>query len=224
MGKFIRIFSLLMAFWLFASGCAISKEEPQEKPQNQVSESQDEDAANPSPDENDGQNAASLHDILKNKYYFLEIDKPMKDFEAEDLNGNKVKLSDYKGKIIFLNFWATWCPPCRAEMPHMEEFYSKYKDEDVVILAVNSTSVELKGGTDDKAAEKKVRSFIEEYGYTFPILLDRNDEAWKIYYQAGVPANYIIDKEGIVRYLKVGAFSGLEEMELTVEAIRTMEE
>ncbi|MCM8901852.1 TlpA family protein disulfide reductase [Caldicoprobacter algeriensis] len=216
----MKIFTLLLVLGLFVSGCAVSKDVPQEKPQDQTAKSNGENAANPSQDED----AASPQDILKNRYYFLEVNKPMEDFEAEDLNGNKVKLSDYKGKIIFLNFWATWCPPCRTEMPHMEEFYAKYKDEDVVVLAVSSTSVELRGGTDDKAAEKKVRDFIQEYGYTFPVLLDRDDEAWKIYYQTGVPANYIIDKEGIVRYLKVGAFSGQQEMELAVEAIRAMGE
>lgn len=224
MSNTIKILSLFVAFLLFVSGCTTSKETPQERPQDQVNEPQNGDTDKPSQDKGDSQNSASPQDILKGKYYFVEINKPMEDFEAEDLNGNKIKLSDYKGKIIFLNFWATWCPPCRAEMPHMEEFYAKYKDEDIVILAVNSTSVELKGGTDDKAAEKKVRNFIEEYGYTFPILLDRNDEGWKIYYQAGVPTNYIIDKEGIVRYLKVGAFSSQKEMELAVEAIRSIEE
>ncbi|WP_252228631.1 TlpA disulfide reductase family protein [Caldicoprobacter algeriensis] len=220
MSRIMKIFTLLLVLGLFVSGCAVSKDVPQEKPQDQTAKSNGENAANPSQDED----AASPQDILKNRYYFLEVNKPMEDFEAEDLNGNKVKLSDYKGKIIFLNFWATWCPPCRTEMPHMEEFYAKYKDEDVVVLAVSSTSVELRGGTDDKAAEKKVRDFIQEYGYTFPVLLDRDDEAWKIYYQTGVPANYIIDKEGIVRYLKVGAFSGQQEMELAVEAIRAMGE
>jgi peroxiredoxin len=224
MGKIMKIFTLLLVLGLFVSGCAASKDVPQETPRDQTAESKDENAANPPRDEGNGENAASPQDILKNKYYFFEVNKPMEDFEAEDLNGNKVKLSDYKGKIIFLNFWATWCPPCRIEMPHMEEFYAKYKDEDVVVLAVSSTSVELRGGTDDKAAEKKVRDFIQEYGYTFPVLLDRDDEAWKIYYQSGVPANYIIDKEGIVRYLKVGAFSGQQEMELAVEAIRAMGE
>ncbi|MFO7154273.1 MAG: TlpA disulfide reductase family protein [Caldicoprobacter oshimai] len=222
MSRIIKIFTLLLVLGLFVSGCAVSKDTPRETPQDQAAESQDENAAKPS--QNNGDDGASPQDILKNKYYFYEINKPMEDFEAEDLNGNKVKLSDYKGKIIFLNFWATWCPPCRAEMPHMEEFYEEYKDEDVVVLAVSSTSVELRGGTDDKAAEKKVRSFIQEHGYTFPVLLDRDDEAWKIYYRSGVPANYIIDKEGIVRYFKMGAFSGKQEMELAVKAIRALEE
>ncbi|SFQ13227.1 TlpA disulfide reductase family protein [Caldicoprobacter faecalis] len=222
MSRIIKIFTLLLVLGLFVSGCAVSKDTPRETPQDQAAESQDENAAKPS--QNNGDDGASPQDILKNKYYFYEINKPMEDFEAEDLNGNKVKLSDYKGKIIFLNFWATWCPPCRAEMPHMEEFYEEYKDEDVVVLAVSSTSVELRGGTDDKAAEKKVRSFIQEHGYTFPVLLDRDDEAWKIYYRSVVPANYIIDKEGIVRYFKMGAFSGKQEMELAVKAIRALEE
>ncbi|MBM7583385.1 thiol-disulfide isomerase/thioredoxin [Caldicoprobacter guelmensis] len=221
MGKIVKAFVFLLVFGVFISGCETSKEVPREMPKSQTPGSlnkRDEELR-----QDNGQERVSLQDILKEEYGFYEINKPMEDFEVEDLNGNKVKLSDYKGKIIFLNFWATWCPPCQAEMPHMEEFYAKYKDEDVVVLAVNSTSVELRGGTDDKAAEKKVKDFIKKYGYTFPVLLDRDDEGWRIYYQAGVPANYIIDKEGIVRYLKIGAFSGQQEMELAVKAIRTME-
>lgn len=221
MGKIVKAFVFLLVFGMFISGCGISKDVPRETPQGRTPGSPNKSDAGLTQD--NGQKGMLPHDILKSKYGFYEINKPMEDFEAEDLSGNKVKLSDYKGEIIFLNFWATWCPPCRSEMPHMEEFYAKYKDENVAVLAVSSTSVELRGGTDDKAAEKRVRDFIERNGYTFPVLLDRNDEAWKIYYQAGVPANYIIDKEGIIRYLKLGAFSSLQEMELAVEAIMAME-
>ena len=63
---------------------------------------------------------------LKENVDYLTIDKPLIDFELEDLNGNKIKLSDYKGQIVFLNFWATWCPPCRAEMPDMEAIHQEY--------------------------------------------------------------------------------------------------
>jgi len=136
------------------------------------------------------------------------------------LQGNKVRLSDFKGKIVFLNFWATWCPPCREEMPFMQELYEKYKDKDIVVLAVNPNQVENRGVDDSEKAEQKVREFIKENGYTFPILLDRDDSAWAVYQQRGIPANYVIDKEGVIKYLKPGAFTGLEEMEAFAEAIR----
>lgn len=151
------------------------------------------------------------------------LDIPMEDFSAVDLKGKNVKLSDYKGKIIWLNFWATWCPPCKEEMPYMEELYNKYKDKDLVILAVAPTSVELKGGTDSNKAKKQVESFIKENGYTFPVLLDKEDKAWEIYQQRGIPANYIIDKKGIVRYVIPGAFASKEQAENLIENIRAIE-
>ena len=106
----------------------------------------------------------------------------------------------------------------------MEEFYKEYKEKEVVLLAVSPTSVELRGGNDAEEAENRVRDFIESNGYTFPVLLDKDDEAWAIYQQSGVPANYIIDREGIIRYLKIGAFSSKEEMERFVKAIEAIQD
>jgi len=164
----------------------------------------------------------SKEELLKEMY-----DVPIVDFELEDLKGNMVKLSDYKGKIVFLNFWATWCPPCKEEMPYMQELYEEYKDQDVAILAVNPASVELRkdslGEGDAEEAEKRVREFIEKEGFTFPILLDRKDEVWAVYMQWGIPANYIIDKEGIIRYLIPGAFISKDQMLEIIEKIRAIE-
>ncbi|MCG8502360.1 MAG: TlpA family protein disulfide reductase [Firmicutes bacterium] len=151
------------------------------------------------------------------------MDLAMEDFEAVDFEGNTVKLSDYKGKIIFLSFWATWCPPCREEMPWMQEIYDEHKDQDVVILAVSPTSVEMRGGDDSDRAENQVRKFITENGYTFPVLLDKEDKAWSVYQQRGIPANYVIDKQGIIRYTIPGAFRSKEQMETFIENIRSIE-
>lgn len=151
------------------------------------------------------------------------MDLAMEDFEAVDFEGNTVKLSDYKGKIIFLSFWATWCPPCREEMPWMQEIYDEHKDQDVVILAVSPTSVEMRGGDDSDRAENQVRKFITENGYTFPVLLDKEDKAWSVYQQRGIPANYVIDKQGIIRYSIPGAFRSKEQMETFIENIRSIE-
>ncbi|NLC43989.1 MAG: TlpA family protein disulfide reductase [Clostridiales bacterium] len=160
-------------------------------------------------------------DILKDyERGYAVIDAPIEDFELEDLEGNKVRLSDLEGKYVFLNFWATWCPPCRDEMPHMQTFYEKYKDEGVVILGVNPNQVENQGVDNAERAEEKAREFIDDNGFTFPILLDRDDSVWAIYQQRGIPANYMIDKEGTVKYLKPGAFSSLEEMEAFLEALK----
>ena len=105
----------------------------------------------------------------------------------------------------------------------MEHFYKEYKEKGVVLLAVSPTSVELRGGKDAEEAEKRVRDFIESIGYTFPVLLDKDDQAWAIYQQSGVPVNYVIDRDGIIRYLKIGAFLNKEEMERFVKAVEAVQ-
>lgn len=155
-------------------------------------------------------------DVTEGMDYFT-VDVVAKDFELEDLKGNKVKLSDYEGQIVFLNFWATWCPPCRAEMPDMEEIYKEYEDRGVAILAVNSTSMELRGGNDSKKARKQVEEFIESAGFTFPVLLDSDDEVLVKYNNivpiTGIPTTFMIDKKGQIRYARPGAFISKEQIE-----------
>lgn len=118
------------------------------------------------------------------------------DFELTTLEGKKVKLSDYKGKKVILNFWATWCPPCRAEMPDMEEFYSTYKDKDIVILGVNLTKSEQE--------ESVVREFIKSYGITYPIPLDVESSVAETYQVSAIPTSYFIDTKGVIREKIVG--------------------
>ena len=155
-------------------------------------------------------------DVTEGMDYFT-VDVAAKDFELEDLKGNKVKLSDYEGQIVFLNFWATWCPPCRAEMPDMEEIHKEYGDRGVAILAVNSTSMELRGGNDSKKARKQVEEFIESAGFTFPVLLDSDDEVLVKYNNivpiTGIPTTFMIDKKGQIRYARPGAFISKEQIE-----------
>lgn len=213
---------------IFLSGCTTSKLQTEEN-KGSTSSTQDGTKKSDSDENNEtdktsennslsGTNKPSKEDLLKDM-----MDIPMEDFESVDLDGNTIKLSDYKGKIILLNFWATWCPPCREEMPMMQEVYEKYKDQDVVILTVNPTSVELRGGTDSKKAENQVRKFIKDSGFTFPVLLDKEDKAWDIYQQRGIPVNYVIDKQGIVRYGFSGAFQSKEQIEMLIENIRAIE-
>ena len=183
-----RIIAFLFTVVIFAallSGCKTISKEQAEDSKNEAPKTEEKNDESVKASENN-----SLPDDKKpNKEDLLKdmLDIPMEDFEAVDLEGNKHKLSDYKGKIIFLNFWGTWCPPCRKEMPYMQEIHDDYKDQDVVILAVSPTSVELRGGNDSKKAESKVKKFIEDSGYTFPVLLDKENEAWSLYQQRGIP-------------------------------------
>ncbi len=131
-------------------------------------------------------------------------------FTLETLEGGKTKLTDYRGKNIIVNFWATWCPPCRAEMPDMQSFYDKHHDEDFVILAVNLTSTE--------SNRSNIQPFLEELGVTFPVLLDEENEVAEEYKVVGYPTSYFIDKAGTIRYKVVGPMNR-EFMQKQVKAM-----
>ena len=128
----------------------------------------------------------------------------------------RLNCPDYKGQIVFLNFWATWCPPCRAEMPDMEAIHQEYGDKGVVILGVSSTELELRGGNDKEKARQQVQEYIDNEGFTFSIPLDSDNKAVReynaIYPMIGIPTTYMIDREGIIRYVRSGAFQGEEQL------------
>lgn len=115
------------------------------------------------------------------------------DFTLKDLKGNQVTLKNFKGRVVFLNFWATWCPPCRREMPSMERLYKQLKDRDFTMLAV-----------DMQESEKRVRAFISEFSLSFPVLLDLNGDISSLYGIVGLPTTYIIDREGKIIGKAVG--------------------
>ncbi|HBF2039328.1 TPA: redoxin family protein [Clostridioides difficile] len=123
------------------------------------------------------------------------------DFTLTDQYGKTHKLSDYEGKVVFLNFWATWCPPCKEEMPYIEQLYKDYNknNDDVVILGVASPNLGREG------SREHVVNFLKEQGYTFPVVLD---EDGALAYQYGInafPTTFIIDKEGYVTQYIPGA-------------------
>ncbi|WP_404452731.1 redoxin domain-containing protein [Virgibacillus necropolis] len=136
----------------------------------------------------------------------LEVGKQAPDFELTTLSGKTVRLSDLRGKKVFINFWATWCPPCKKEMPEMQEFYEKYSDE-VEILAINATGQEN--------SMKSVRNFINDFNYTYPILLDKKLKVVESYMAYGLPTTYFIGTDGVVQQpRKVGpmTYDFMEEM------------
>ncbi|KGR89709.1 hypothetical protein CD30_15625 [Ureibacillus massiliensis 4400831 = CIP 108448 = CCUG 49529] len=117
-------------------------------------------------------------------------------FTLKNMNGTAVNLSDFKGKIVILNFWATWCPPCREEMPDMQRFYEKNKENGIEIVAVNLTN--LDNGV------QAIESFIQDYGLTFPILLDKDGVVGSMYEILTIPTSFIIDTDGGVFQKIVG--------------------
>lgn len=117
-----------------------------------------------------------------------DIGKAAPVFELKDLEGKKVSLADFKGKVILLNFWATWCAPCKAEMPSIENLYKRFKDKGLIVIGVSVDN-----------SETTVRSFVKEKGLTFPILLDKGKEvSFDDYGVIGLPVTFLIDKKGII--------------------------
>lgn len=124
----------------------------------------------------------------------LKVGAKAPDFELKTLAGDTVKLSDLKGKKVMLNFWATWCPPCKAEMPAMEEFHKEAGDE-VVILAVNIDP------------HLDVKAFVDENSITFPIPLDAEDKVNETYQVLSIPTTYFIDTKGNIGNKYIGAMN-----------------
>jgi len=108
-----------------------------------------------------------------------------RNFTLPLLSGGNAALSAYRGKVVILNFWATWCPPCRVEMPSMETLYQRFKNQGLEILAVDV-------GEDNVTVQR----FVQSNGYTFPILLDRDNRVSSVYGIEAIPTTYIIDREG----------------------------
>ncbi|WP_231505661.1 TlpA disulfide reductase family protein [Bacillus sp. EB01] len=118
------------------------------------------------------------------------------DFQIKTLDGADVKLSNMRGKKVIVNFWATWCPPCKAEIPHMEDFYDTADKTKVEILAINLTTTEKNEGN--------VKEFVKDKKVTFPVLLDEDGDIGDQYQAVTIPTSYLIDSQGIVRKKIVG--------------------
>ncbi|MGM9596369.1 MAG: TlpA family protein disulfide reductase [Eubacteriales bacterium] len=122
------------------------------------------------------------------------------DFTVLDSDGNEVRLSDFAGEPIVINFWATWCPPCRAELPDFNEMYTKYGND------VNFLMVNLTDGISETI--EGVKSFVSQEGYTFPVYYDTQSDASSTYSVYSIPLTLFIDKSGNIVGNHVGAMSG----------------
>jgi len=135
-------------------------------------------------------------EVDKSEFTSKKVDwegKPAINFTLEDTKGNEVKLEDFKGKVVILDFWATWCMPCVMELPHLQKIYEDYQDQGLVVLGINSQN--------DVEAIKK---FLKEKGITFPVLYDTEEEVSEKYKVDCIPRLLIIDREGLVRTDFVG--------------------
>lgn len=133
-------------------------------------------------------------------YQALQLLRPEKPLPAREFTlpapgGAKVRLADFKGKVVFLNFWATWCPPCKEEMPAMERLYQKLKARGFVVLAV---SIDAEG-------DSVVTPFLKEHHLTYPVALDQKMEVARLYAVRALPSTYLIDRKGKIVAMALGA-------------------
>lgn len=132
------------------------------------------------------------------------------DFTLETLDGGQVTLSDLRGQAVVVNLWASWCPPCRAEMPALQRVYEAYRDRGLVVLAVNVTY-------QDSLAD--ATAFVRQYGLTFPVALDRRGLVANRYLLRALPSTYFVDREGVIRKVIVGGPMSEATIRTTVEEI-----
>lgn len=135
------------------------------------------------------------------------VGSPAPDFELKNLVGNDVTLADYRGNVVVVNFWATWCPPCRAEMPGIQAVYDTYKDQGMIVLAVNA-----------QEDQDTIQSFVMETGFTFPILPDPYGQAIRAYGVRSFPATFVIDREGRIDTIHQGQITP-DELETMVRPL-----
>lgn len=137
------------------------------------------------------------------------------DFNLYDQYGKEHKLSEYRGKTVFLNFWATWCPPCRGEMPHIEDLYKEYNknQDEVVILGVASPNLGNEGSEED------IKEFLNQNKYNFPVVMDKDGALAYQYGISAFPTTFIIDKDGYVTQYVPGAMDK-ETMKSLIEGAK----
>jgi cytochrome c biogenesis protein CcmG, thiol:disulfide interchange protein DsbE len=140
-----------------------------------------------------------------------ETNRPAPDISMPTLDGGAVRLSDYRGKVVLVNFWGTWCEPCKEETPALEASYQKLKDQGLVILGVNLRRQE--------PDEQAIRAFLDQYRVSYTTALDVDGEAARLFQISPIPTSYFIDPAGNIRYIRVGTLTQ-EEVVTLFERLR----
>jgi cytochrome c biogenesis protein CcmG/thiol:disulfide interchange protein DsbE len=117
------------------------------------------------------------------------------DFTLDTLDSSTIRLDSLRGQVVVINLWASWCSPCRAEMPALQRVYEEMEGQGVAVLGVNMTAQDT---------ETRVEGFVREYGLTFPILLDREGSVGRIYRSRALPTTFFVDRKGVIREVVVG--------------------
>jgi peroxiredoxin len=139
----------------------------------------------------------------------LEVGDKAPDFQLQTLDGKVVKLSDYHGKVVLINFWATWCQPCRTEMPDLQKVYESWRGRGLEVLAVNIAETPV-----------AVQAFKKELGLTFPILLDSQKEVTKLYKVGPIPTSFFVDESGKIIRIFQGQMNRNQMEQGVMESLR----
>jgi peroxiredoxin len=143
------------------------------------------------------------------------IPSPREDFLAPDftldlLSGGEMTLSEQQGKVVIINLWASWCPPCRAEMPALQEVYLENQERGLEVMAVNTTFQDQ---------ESAAASFVQEFDLTFPILMDRSGDVSRQYLLRAMPSTFFVDREGVIRKVIIGGPMSEATLQTAVEEL-----
>jgi thiol-disulfide isomerase/thioredoxin len=136
----------------------------------------------------------------------LKVGDPAPDFLLAQLGGDPVELSKLRGKTVLINFWATWCAPCKEEMPILQQFYLKYRNDNVVVLAVNV-----------RDSAEAAKGYFKDNNLTMPVLLDYSGEVPGGYRVTGYPESYIVDKNGNIGEFNIGPFTDIKDLETKLQ-------
>lgn len=133
------------------------------------------------------QKSATPHEVA--------IGKPIPPYSATTLDGATRSIADHKGKVVLLNVWATWCAPCREEIPYLQSLYDQHAGQGLDIIGVS---------VDARGSEGSIREFTKDFGMKYPIWLDPDEKVQTLYMAMGVPASYLIDRDGVLRWKHLG--------------------
>ena len=136
--------------------------------------------------------------------YVARVEFPVPSLHLSDVDGDEVSLEDLLGKVVLVNNWAIWCPPCKAEMPTLQAYYDEHREQDFLIIGIEAGS-----------PLSEVTAFVERFELTFPVWLDPDVKALKVFQNFGLPNSYVIDRDGIVRL----AWSGEIDLETLEEFV-----
>ena len=136
------------------------------------------------------------------------VGQPAPNFQLQNLDGQSISLSDFKGKPVLLNFWATWCGPCVYEMPYLQEVYDEWSGQGLMLLAIN-------GGE----GSSTVKGFMQSHNLSLPVLLDNKGKVAQKYNILGIPTTFFIDEKGIIQEKIIGAFQSKEQIENRLDKI-----